>query len=139
MNKIYTIGHSLVGTNDFLKKLREHQIDILVDVRTIPYSHRAKQFNREILDKVLTTNKIKYLYRGKNLGGLGENIDYFETVDELSLLSKQKTIVLMCSEGEYKKCHRYTTLTPSFEKNGVLVEHILWKENGLNEQQSLFS
>ena len=138
MKKIYTIGHSLTGTNKFLQKLRDYGIEILVDVRTIPYSSRAKQFNREFISKKLAEKNIEYLYRGKNLGGRGENIDFDATVDEIKTLASLRTTVLMCSEGVYKQCHRYTILTPLFEKKGLLVEHIEWKENKV-KQQSLFA
>jgi hypothetical protein len=35
-----------------------------------------------------------------------------------------KRICVTCSESDYKKCHRYEMLTPSFEERGLKVEHI---------------
>lgn len=123
----------------FIKKLQDLNINTLVDVRSIPYSHRAKQFNRETLATLLAYANIEYLYRGKNLGGLEENVDFSETITEISTLSEKKKIALMCSEGNYKKCHRYIMLTPEFERKGIKIEHIVWSEENKITQQILFS
>jgi len=139
MNKIFTIGHSVVETKIFIKKLQENKIDILVDVRTKPYSSRVTQFNRETLSTELNRHEILYLYRGKNLGGLGENTNFNETIKELIALSKKKNIALMCSEGNYQKCHRYLMLMPEFESKGITVEHISWNTRKSGFQQKLFS
>ncbi len=122
--KLYTIGHSITEIYTFIYKLKLHQVSILVDVRTIPYSGRARQFNKDNLALSLEKKGIKYAYRGKNLGGLGENIQFTETIEELISFLKEENIALMCSEGDYRKCHRYTTLTPEFESRGILVTHI---------------
>lgn len=124
MNHIFTIGHSTYPINNFVSKLLTSKIDILVDVRSIPYSKRAISYNREALQGTLLTNNIDYLFRGKNLGGLYENVDFESTIDELVELSANHNIVLMCSEGDYQKCHRYKTLTPELEKRGKTVTHL---------------
>lgn len=139
MNIIYSIGHSLISTTNFIQKLKEYNIGVLVDVRTTPYSGRAKQFNREILQLALEKAGIEYVYKGKNLGGLGENIYFSETIDEIVALSDAKLVVLMCSEGDFKKCHRFTTLTPEFELRNKQVEHILWDNKQKTVQETLFN
>lgn len=122
---IFTIGHSNVPFSVFLKKLKEHQIRFLVDVRTTPLSRFSPHFNKMPLNRALTQETIKYLWRGKNLGGKQANVFYKEAIDELTDLAKQgKKVCVMCSEKDYKKCHRFTTLTPSFEERGCLVVHI---------------
>lgn len=124
MNHIFTIGHSTYSIEDFVNKLLDSKIDLLVDVRSIPYSKRATNFNREVLQQTLTKNSIDYLYRGKNLGGLYENVGFESAIEELVELSTKHNIVLMCSEGDYQKCHRYKALTPEFEKRGKTVTHL---------------
>lgn len=130
---IYTIGHSNKSLEVFLQKLSENEITVLVDVRTIPYS-RYGHFNGNILQALLEECGITYLYRGKNLGGKAENTGYEEAVDELLEIAKHgHNVCVMCSEGDYRKCHRYSTLTPSFEQRGASVVHITY-ENGPTTQ-----
>ena len=127
---VYSIGHSVKPIDVFISKLKENKIDILADVRTIPFSHWQSQFNKPTLEYVLQTSGIYYLYRGQNLGGRGENRDYEEAIDELSALARSgKRVCVMCSEGSYLKCHRYTVLTPSFEKRGLSIIHIEYEKN----------
>jgi len=121
---LYTIGHSNCGFLEFLKKLKDHSINILVDVRTFPRSRFCPHFNKKSFEEKLVIKNIKYLFRGKNLGGMGLNIRYEETIDEVFDLSKENNVCLMCSEKDYKKCHRYQLLTPEFEKRGLSVKHL---------------
>ena len=125
---IYTFGHSNCGFSEFLKKLKENKINILVDVRTFPRSRFCPHFNKKSFEEKLVTENVQYLFRGKNLGGMGLNIKYEETIDEVFYLSKENNVCLMCSEKNYKECHRYSLLTPSFEKRGLLVKHIAYKK-----------
>ena len=121
---LHTIGHSNCGFSEFLKKLKDNKINILVDVRTFPRSRFCPQFNKKSFEEKLVKENIRYLFRGKNLGGMGLNVRYEETINEVTELSKENSVCLMCSEGDYKKCHRYQLLTPEFEKKGLLVNHI---------------
>ena len=74
----------------------------------------------------LATNNIIYDYRGLNLGGLGENVDYQQTLEEIVALAGSENVALMCSEKDYRKCHRYTMLAPDIELLGKTLEHIAY-------------
>ncbi len=118
-----------------MKKLKEYQIQVLVDVRTIPLSRFCPHFNQKALHKALATETIKYLFRGANLGGRAINVSYEEAIDELVGLAKQGIrVCVMCSEKDYKQCHRFTTLTPSFEERGLLVVHIQYENEKRNSK-----
>jgi uncharacterized protein (DUF488 family) len=45
--EIYTIGHSNVEASKIVQLLQEYQVDVLVDVRSSPYSQYVTQFNRD--------------------------------------------------------------------------------------------
>ena len=123
--KILTVGHSNKTIEVFLGVLKKHKIEVLADVRTIPMSRFCPHFNKNALHSELAKADIKYLYRGQNLGGRGVNVGYEEAVDELvGMAKKGARVAVMCSEGDYHKCHRYTTLTPSFEERRIVVQHI---------------
>lgn len=122
---IYSSGHSNRSIEEFLFKLKENRIDILVDVRSVPVSRWTPHFGKMMLERALESENIQYLYRGQNLGGRGDNEGYEEAIGELTELAKNDlNVCVMCSEGDYRKCHRFTTLTPSFEARGLFVTHI---------------
>jgi len=57
---IYTIGHSTLTNEEFIKLLKGNKIQTLVDVRTVPYSKWTPQFNRQNLSFDLRLQGIKY-------------------------------------------------------------------------------
>lgn len=66
---LYTIGHSNLTADEFLALLRRHQIGVLVDVRSAPYSRYVPHFNKGELQAFLLENGIDYRYAGEYLGG----------------------------------------------------------------------
>ena len=125
--EVFTIGHSVRAISEFLQKLKENQIEILVDVRSYPRSRFQSQYNQKALADSLSDVGVFYIYRGKNLGGKEENIDYEETIDELvDIIVGGEKMCVMCSEGDYRKCHRSEMLEPSFREKGIEVVHIKW-------------
>ncbi len=122
---IKTIGHSNKPISLFLDTLQGHNVEVIVDVRTIPRSRFSPHFNETALGSSLAKRSIKYLNRGQNLGGRGVNVGYEEAIEELVDLARQGVrVCVMCSEADYRDCHRYTTLTPSLHSHGVDVFHI---------------
>lgn len=123
--QIKTIGHSNKTIDVFLDTLKKHEIEVLVDVRTVPRSRFSPHFNEKTLGSSLAKRSIKYLNRGQNLGGRGVNVGYDEAIEELVDLARQGVrVCVMCSEADYRDCHRYSTLTPSLHKHDVDVFHI---------------
>ena len=72
MTTIYTIGHSNHESEAFLALLQEHDITLLVDVRSSPYSRYVPQANRETLAHALEAAGIGYRWVGDRLGGKPE-------------------------------------------------------------------
>lgn len=111
MNKIYSIGHSNLPLDVFIGKLHKNSIHILVDVRTRPYSRWYPHFNREVLARAVERYDIAYLWKGANLGGLGENVDFEKNIQWLADLAKTgQRVAVMCSERDYRKCHRHLVI-----------------------------
>ena len=50
---LWTIGHSTRPIDDFIGLLLAHGIQLLADVRTIPFSRRNPQFHQEVLAQCL--------------------------------------------------------------------------------------
>lgn len=125
--KIFTIGHSTKPIDEFLDKLVQANVEVVIDVRSRPYSSRFPHFNRNSLNYSLKTVGINYIFKGDSLGGLDENVDFDKAIGAVYELSKTKRLVLLCSEGDFRKCHRYNTLTPIFKGMGATVRHLEWK------------
>jgi len=148
--RVYTIGHSNLTIEAFIELLKKNHIQALVDVRSYPYSKYASQFNKENFQRSIEDDGIEYFYLGNLLGGKPDDLTlynklksvdydkleksqrYIEGIKKLEELAFQKTVVIMCSEGSYKECHRYKLITKTLEKNNIEVLHIL--TNGKVEQ-----
>src|SRR6266699_2740587 len=145
MFTIYTIGHSTRTIEQFIELLKAHDIEELVDVRTIPKSRHNPQFGAEELAASLQQAGIAYKHLAK-LGGLRRTskdsinlgwqntsfrgfADYMATsefrkgLDELKALAEKKTIVIMCAEAVPWRCHR-SLIADALAVQGWQVLHI---------------
>ena len=140
---IYTIGHSQIAIERFVHLLRLHQIQLLIDTRSQPYSRYAPQFNRESLKTMLHQAGMAYLYLGDQLGGRPRDTQYYlpdvgvdydrlaaapfyrEGMERLKREAERRCLAIMCSEADYHACHRYKLISRSLVNEGVKVYHIL--------------
>ena len=143
---VLTIGHSTHPIDQFVELLRQHGVERLVDVRTIPRSRHNPQFNSEALAKSLEHEGIAYAHV-KELGGLRHPrrdsintgwrnasfrgyADYMQTDEfeealrRLLQLCAEKRCAVMCAEAVPWRCHR-SLLADALLARGVAVEHIL--------------
>jgi hypothetical protein len=143
---ILTIGHSTHPIEQFVELLRQHGVEHLVDIRTIPRSRHNPQFNSEALAKAVRREGIDYAHI-KELGGLrharSDSIntgwrnasfrgyaDYMQTgefdeaVGRLLQLCAEKRCAVMCAEAVPWRCHR-SLLADALVARGIAVEHIL--------------
>ncbi len=135
MTTLYTIGHSNHEAEQFVALLRQHGIELVVDVRSSPYSRYVPQANRETLARTLETAGIAYRWLGDRLGGKpdGAVADYDEMraspafrqgIDRLVALADQQRLAVMCSEGDHRQCHRHKLITPALLDREAHVLHI---------------
>src|SRR5713226_2026077 len=68
MGRLLTIGHGLLGTEEFVAHLRRNGVQRVVDVRSVPFSRRAPQFNQPALAARLRREGIDYVW-AEALGG----------------------------------------------------------------------
>jgi uncharacterized protein (DUF488 family) len=135
MTDVYTVGHSNHSEDAFPELLREHGIELVVDVRSSPYSRYVPQANRETLARTLDRAGIAYRWMGDRLGGKpqGEVADYDELrasasfqegIDRLLALAQRKRTAIMCAEGGHRHCHRHKLITPELLAHDATVLHI---------------
>jgi uncharacterized protein (DUF488 family) len=139
---IYTIGHGNRKTDDFIYLLKKYEIELLVDVRTYPYSRFHTQFRQVALESSLDVANINYLFLGDELGGrpkdpalyINNRVNYAAVkqtalfrlgIEQVEKLTKQGIrLALMCSEADQNHCHRKHMLTGEFVQDGFMVIHI---------------
>src|SRR6478735_11969079 len=66
---IFTVGHSTLAIERFIRLLQTYGIRRLVDIRTIPRSRHNPQFNDTVLASSLKARHLQYVHL-KALGGL---------------------------------------------------------------------
>ncbi|NYT04000.1 MAG: DUF488 domain-containing protein [Candidatus Methanofastidiosa archaeon] len=113
---IYTIGHSNRKIEDFISILKRFKVEVLIDIRTFPFSKYVPDYNKESISRKLIDNGIEYLYKGDKLGGMpAEGFDRYRASERYSqalheflgeIISNKKTVALMCAEKDYNNCHR---------------------------------
>ena len=125
---IYTIGHSTRTIAELIQLLKEHDIQEIVDVRSIPRSRHNPQFNEKTVARSLQKNGLRYTHI-KELGGLrhtskgSKNLgwrnssfrgfaDYMSTPDFakglefLEKIARKERTAIMCAEAVPWRCHR---------------------------------
>src|SRR6478672_3159101 len=118
---LFTMGHSTLSIEEFIRRMQNFAITIVVDIRTIPKSRHNPQFEKETLARSLNRVDISYLHV-KELGGLRKPLkesvnsgwrntsfrgyaDYmqtpkFQTAREgLIELAKKERVVIVCAEA----------------------------------------
>ena len=69
MNPFFTVGHSTHAVEEFVALLRAVDVELVVDVRTIPRSRTNSQYNRDVLPTTLKPLNLGYMHIPE-LGGL---------------------------------------------------------------------
>lgn len=140
--RIYTIGHSNQDVAAFLALLRMHDVEVVVDVRSAPYSRYAPQFDKRALDVAVTGAGMRYLYLGKELGGRPDGDEYYDDdgrvvysrvepsalflsgIERLLTGIQKYRVVIVCSEENPVGCHRHLLVGHALNRRGVQVLHI---------------
>jgi len=145
---IYTIGHSTRTIDELIALLKEHGVEVLVDVRRFPGSRRHPQFGSAALAASLAAAGIGYRHaealggrRAADISATSPNTawrntafrayaDYMATppfrvaLGELIDLSHEQTAAIMCAEAVPWRCHR-RLITDALLARGVPVADII--------------
>src|SRR4051812_7664203 len=142
MTRLYSVGHSNHALGFFLDLLKREDIQVLVDVRSSPYSRFAPHFNREELKPHVRSAGIQYLFMGDVLGGRPDGDDFYdaaghvlydevaattwfqEGIQRLSRGAASHRVAMMCSEEDPTDCHRRLLVARVLRDHGVEVLHI---------------
>jgi uncharacterized protein (DUF488 family) len=150
--RIYTIGHSTADFDTFIENLHSFNVQILIDVRSLPGSRHVPHFNKENLEIELPKRNIEYLHFPKlggrrksyvkddyslvdgwenksfrNYASYTQTLEYAGGISELIEIAKVKLACLMCAESVPWKCHR-SIISNTLTNLGIKVFHIMDKE-----------
>lgn len=139
---IFTIGHSNHPPEKFAGLLQEHGIEVVVDVRSHPYSRYAPHFNERELKDALAGYGIKHLFLGRELGGRPDTDEFYDSEGRVDYAKVARTpeflesisrlergiadhrVALLCSEENPGDCHRRLLVGHVLAGRGVSVRHI---------------
>jgi uncharacterized protein (DUF488 family) len=143
---LLTIGHSTHPIDEFIELLKEHSVEEIVDVRSVPKSRYCPQFNSDSLSESLRKADIRYAHIEK-LGGLRHSrkdsinlgwrnasfrgyADYMATpefsegLDALIQIARSRKTAIMCAEAVPWRCHR-SLISDAMSEKGWTVRDIL--------------
>jgi uncharacterized protein (DUF488 family) len=142
---VYTIGHGRHPWAEFLALLRQHEIEVLCDVRSVARS-RWVQFNGQVLEASLGRERIGYEWLPE-CGGkqIAPPADLARGLDRIIELASDARVAIMCSESHpltrHKQpranCHRVGLLSTPLRERGARVIHLLPDGETLELDESL--
>jgi len=153
---MFTIGHSTLEIDAFLRALTDNSVTTLVDVRRFPGSRRHPQFSQAALFTSLEGVGIRGVWR-EGLGGrrppLKDSVntawrnesfrgyaDYMQTeafareIDWLVGLTEFDRMVVMCAEAVPWRCHR-SLIGDAVLARGLGVDDIFVDKDGSSKRK----
>ncbi|HEV8261614.1 MAG TPA: DUF488 domain-containing protein [Burkholderiales bacterium] len=149
---VFTIGHSTRSLTEFVSLLKQADVTLVADVRTVPRSRTNPQYNRATLPQELAEVRITYAHiaalgglRGREHGippavnafwdnaSFHNYADYAMTVpfrsglDALRTLAHVQRCAIMCAEAVWWRCHR-RIIADYLLHEGETVFHILGED-----------
>ena len=143
---LWTIGHSTHSLEEFISTLHTYNIELLIDVRSLPGSNKFPQFNKENLEISLPNQSISYKHNSllggrrkvakdsKNTAWLNTSFrgyaDYMDTdafktgIEQVEVDAHEKNVAIMCAEVLWWRCHR-SMIADELKSRGWKVIHIL--------------
>jgi uncharacterized protein (DUF488 family) len=146
MARMLTVGHGTLAAAAFSDLVRDAGVDIVVDVRRFPGSHRHPHFSREAMAEWLPSEGTAYRWLralgGRRIGspdspnpGLrnpqfrayGDHMlseEFANAVAELCGLRAGRVLAVMCAESVWWRCHRRLLADHLVLVEELFVEHL---------------
>ena len=143
---VLTVGHSTRTLEELVQLLREHEVQVLADVRTAPGSRRLPQFSRAALADQLPALGIRYVHlpelggfrrprpdspndgwRNESFRGYADHMataEWEQGLRRLLELCREGRVAAMCAEAVPWRCHR-SLIADALLVRGIPVLHVL--------------
>ena len=151
---IFTIGYSDFLMDDFIKALKQNNVNVVIDVRSSPYSERYPHYNKGIIENTLRANKIHYRNYANEFGARQNDPSYYNEEGYLDFENFSESeqfqygvkkicdsvergyhVVFMCAEKSPIQCHRAIMVSKVFHSKGFDVIHILPNGETITQSQ----
>ena len=142
-NTVFTIGYSgFEKEQELFRKLAEHGINVLIDIRSMPFSKIYPQYNKPYLEKQCRLHGVLYRHYAEEFGARQMNVRFitygkvdFEAFARSerfkSGMDKVKAALelgykpcLLCAEKDPITCHRSILVGRNLCENGINVIHL---------------
>ena len=142
LRPLYTVGHSTLEFPVFAALLKDHRVELVADVRSVPQSARLAHFSQSALQKLLRAEQVAYLFLGEELGGRPDDADAYHPDGRVDYIVRRKSYAfrtglerlqselsgrsaaIMCAEEDPLECHRFLMICPELTQIGVIPLHI---------------
>jgi len=142
MSMFFTLGHSNHTMETWLALVRQHQVQVVVDTRSSPYSKYVPQFDRDLIQQSLEAAGVRYLFLGAELGGRPANPAYYDhtgrvvygrlredtqfraAIGRLEAGFERYRVGLLCGEEDPAHCHRRLLIGRVLTEHGHTMLHI---------------
>ncbi len=154
VDTVYSIGYGLRSQEGFINTLEMLGVDTVIDVRSIPRSRYAPQFDEGAIYEALRQRDIDYYTAGEKLGArpedatlhdsegrvdwerLRESAPYKEGIQSIrDMAADGHVTALVCSEGDPLSCHRFGTVSRDLSEAGMDVRHVLTNGEVVSHQE----
>ena len=138
MVNIYTIGYATKPVELFIAQLKRYHINVVADIRSVPYSKVFTEYHKENIILTLKNNGIKYVYLGDELGPRSKDDNHYDETGQVQFerlmtsslfktgierlnngVNKGFNIALMCAEKDPATCHRSTLVGYYLFRHGL--------------------
>jgi uncharacterized protein (DUF488 family) len=139
---LFTLGHSHHTLEHLLQLLRMHGVEVIADVRSVPYSRIVPQFNREQFRQDLQQADVRYVFLGEELGARRAEVECYDAqgrvqfdrvvrqpafqrgVERLHNGMARYRVALLCAEREPLECHRSLLICRHLSETVSAIAHI---------------
>jgi uncharacterized protein (DUF488 family) len=150
---LFTVGHSNLSIEEFIGLITKHQINVIADVRSHPYSSYLSHFNRDLLKFELLKAKFKYVFLGNELGArpkdlscyinnkaiyskITDSSDFQNGIKRILVGLNKYRVALMCAEKDPISCHRTILICKHLRQLDIEIDHII-DDKSLESQEQL--
>jgi uncharacterized protein (DUF488 family) len=142
MHPIWTLGHSTLAPEDFIRLIQGAGIQAIADVRSIPFSGRQPHYSSPNLGHLLEKAGIRHVYLGDLVGGrprhsglytptgradfraMAQSEWFLRGLERILAGLEKMSIGLMCGEEDPLPCHRGLLIAPELVARGLEPRHL---------------
>lgn len=144
--EVWTLGHSTHPFEQFADLLHGAGIEVVADVRSVPWSAHAPQYRQPVLRSAVSRAGLRYVYLGDLLGARPDlarlhtagavapgrpdddavvaSDEFRRGIDRVVAGAQRYRVALVCAEEDPTGCHRSRLVTPALLRRGVSVTHL---------------